>query len=65
MAVSKALRVVSGRSSKRIKDPDGIDAVVEVSGRGPLTLSMRRGVGAPLRAHSETDDLGKEDAGTT
>ena len=37
------LRSASGRSSKILKDAEGIEAVVEVPGRGTLTLSVQRG----------------------
>jgi len=49
------LRAASGRSSKLIKDSDGFEAVVEVPGRGTLTLSVRRGGGYSLRVRSEAD----------
>jgi hypothetical protein len=57
------LRAASGRSSKLIKDPDGIEAVVEVPSRGTLTLSVRRGGGYSLRANPGPDDQGGEAAG--
>ena len=53
------LRSVSGRSSKILKDAEGIEAVVEVPGRGTLMLSVRRGGGYSLRVHPET--AGRED----
>ena len=39
------LHSASGRSSKIIKDAEGIEAVVEVPGRGTLTLSVHSGAG--------------------
>jgi len=48
------LRSTSGRSSKLIKDSDGFEAVVEVPGRGTLTLSVQRGGGYSLRARPAT-----------
>ncbi len=53
------LRSASGRRSKLLKDADGIEAVVEVPGRGTLTLSVRRGAGTrfapvPRRTPRET-----------
>ena len=58
------LRSASGRSSKIIKDAEGIEAVVEVAGRGTLTLSVHSGGAYSLRARPErTDDRRQEDAG--
>jgi hypothetical protein len=57
------LRSTSGRSSKLIKDADGVEAVVEVPGRGTLTLSVRRGGGYSLRARPEADARGGEGDG--
>jgi hypothetical protein len=58
------LHSASSRSSKIIKDADSIDAVVEVSGRGTLTLSVQSGGAYSLRARPEkTDDQGQEVAG--
>jgi hypothetical protein len=37
------LRSASSRSSKIIKDADSIESVVEVMGRGTLTLSVQSG----------------------
>jgi hypothetical protein len=48
------LRSTSGRSSKLIKDSDGFEAVVEVPGRGTLTLSVQSGGGYSLRARPAT-----------
>ena len=50
----------SGRSSKLLKDPDGLEAVVEVPGRGALVLSVQSGGGFSLRARAETSDRGQE-----
>ena len=57
------LRASSGRSSKLLKDPDGLEAVVEVPGRGALVLSVQSGGGFSLRARVETDDRGQEASG--
>ena len=57
------LRGSSGRSSKLLKDPDGLEAVVEVPGRGALVLSVQRGGGFSLRARAETDERGQEASG--
>ncbi len=48
------LRSTSGRRSKLIKDSDGFEAVVEVPGRGTLTLSVQSGGGYSLRARPAT-----------
>jgi hypothetical protein len=56
------IRAASGRSSKLIKDADGVEAVVEVPGRGTLTLSVQRGGGYSLRARPETDEWRDEAA---
>jgi hypothetical protein len=57
------LRAASGRTSKLLKDPDGFEAVVEVPGRGALTLSVQNGGGYSLRARTETRNRGQEAAG--
>ena len=51
------LHSASGRSSKIIK------AVVEVAGRGTLTLSVHSGGAYSLRAGLETDERGQKAAG--
>ena len=56
------IRAASGRSSKLIKDADGVKVVVEVPGRGILTLSVRKGGGYSLRARPETNEWGDEAA---
>jgi hypothetical protein len=56
------LRAASGRSSKLLKDPDGLEAVVEVPGRGALVLSVQSGGGFSLRARAETAERGREAA---
>ena len=56
-AVEAQLHAASNRSSKKIKDTDSIEAVVEVPGRGILRLSVQRGGGYSLRAYPETDTL--------
>jgi hypothetical protein len=58
------LRSASNRSSKIIKDAESIEAVVEVLGRGALTLRVQSGGAYSLRARPEkTDDQGQEAAG--
>ncbi len=57
------LSAASGRTSKLLKDPDGIVAVVEVPGRGTLTLSVQQGGGYSLRARPETDNREQEVSG--
>ncbi len=52
------LRSTSGRSSKILKDAEGIEAVVEVPGRGTLTLSVQSGGGYSLRVHPLAEDRG-------
>jgi hypothetical protein len=50
------LRTASGRTSKLLRDAEGIETVVEVPGRGTLTLSVQSGGGYSLRARPETFD---------
>ena len=57
------LHAASGRRSKLIKDPDGFEAVVEVPGRGILTLSVQSGGGYSLHARTEKGARGDEAAG--
>jgi hypothetical protein len=57
------LRAASGLSSKVLKDADSIEAVIEVPGKGSLTLSVQSGGGYSLRARPETVDRGQEAAG--
>jgi hypothetical protein len=58
------LRSASSRSSKIIRDADSIEAVVEVMGRGTLTLTVQSRGGYSLRARpKKTDDRGQEAAG--
>ena len=57
------LRAASGRSSKLLKDPDGVEAVVEMPGRGALILSVLGGGGYSLRARTETQNPGQQAAG--
>ena len=57
------LHAASGRSSKILKDAEGLEAVVEVPGRGTLTLSVQRGAGTrcvptPRRRTEETEPRG-------
>jgi hypothetical protein len=54
------LRAASGRSSKIIKDAEGIEAVVALPGRGTLTLSVQSGGGYSLRVRPERDDRSDE-----
>jgi hypothetical protein len=56
------LHAASGRSSKILKDAESIEAVVEVPGRGRLTLSVQKGGGYSLRVHPEMDERGQEAA---
>ncbi len=56
------LRATSGRTSKVLKDADSIEAVVEVPGRGTLTLSVQGGGGYSLRARPQTVDRGDKNA---
>ena len=56
------LRSASGRSSKILKDAEGIEAVVEVPGRGTLTLSVQRGGGYSLRVHPGAVERGEQGA---
>ncbi len=53
------LRSASGRSSKVLRDTEGIEAVVKVPGRGTLTLSVQRGGGYSLRVHPGTKERGQ------
>jgi hypothetical protein len=55
------LRAASGRSSKLLKDPHGVEAVVEVPGRGALVMSVQSGGGYSLRARAEKDADGAEE----
>jgi hypothetical protein len=57
------LDAASGRSSKVLKDAEGIEAVVEVPGRGTLTLSVRSGGGYSLHARTEKGARGDEAVG--
>jgi hypothetical protein len=51
--VSAQLRTSSARTSKVIKDSESIEAVVDVVGRGTLTLNVDSGGGYSLRARPE------------
>src|SRR5215203_4284421 len=51
--VKAQLRSSSGRSSKLIKDREGIEAVVEVAGAGRLALYVEGAGGYALRAYPE------------
>jgi hypothetical protein len=55
------LRSASGRSSKVIKDHEGIEAVVEVPGAGRLVLRVESGGGYSLRGRSEGDEATSRD----
>jgi hypothetical protein len=57
------LHAASGRSSKLIKDAESIEAVLEVPGRGTLTLSVHSGGGYSLRARPGTEAQGDESEG--
>jgi hypothetical protein len=54
--VRAQLRSDSGRSSKVIKDREGIEAVVEVAGAGTLVLRVDSAGGYSLRGRPEGDD---------
>jgi len=56
--VKAQLRSSSGRSSKLIKDREGIEAVVEVAGAGRLALYVDGAGGYSLRGYPEGDDEG-------
>ena len=56
------LHAASGRSSKILRDAESMEAVVEVPGRGRLTLSVQKGGGYSLRVHPEMDERGREAA---
>jgi hypothetical protein len=51
--VTAQLRASAGRSSKRLKDRERIEAVVEVAGAGKLVLEVDSGGGYSLRAYPE------------
>ena len=55
-ALKAQLRSDSGRSSKVIKDREGIEAVVEVPGAGELVLRVDSAGGFSLRGRPEGDD---------
>jgi hypothetical protein len=57
--VSAQLRSDSARSSKVIKDHEGIEAVVEVPGAGKLVLRVDRAGGYSLRGYPEGDKGGE------
>ena len=54
--VTAQLRSSSGRSSKAIKDPTHVGAVVEVAGVGRLVLDVNSGGGYSLRAYPEGNE---------
>ena len=59
--VTAQLRSSSGRSSKAIKDPTHVGAVVEVAGVGTFILDVNSGGGYSLRAYPEGgEDPGKD-----
>ena len=53
------LHAASGRSSKILRDAESMEAVVEVAGRGSLTLSVHKGGGYSVRVHPEMDERGR------
>ncbi len=55
------LRSASGRSSKVIKDREGIEAVVEVPGAGELVLRVDSAGGFSLRGRPEGDEADEAD----
>ena len=54
--VTAQLRSSSGRSSKAIKDPTHVGAVVEVAGVGTFVFDVNSGGGYSLRAYPEGGD---------
>ena len=56
------LHAASGRSSKILRDAESMEAVVEVPGRGRLTLSVHNGGGYSVRVHPEMDERGGREA---
>jgi hypothetical protein len=61
--VRAQLRSDSGRSSKVIKDPEGIEAVVEVPGAGELVLRVDSAGGFSLRGRPAGDEADEGDEG--
>jgi hypothetical protein len=59
------LRSASGRSSKIIKDRKGIEAVVEMPGRGRLVLYVDSGGGYSLRGRPEGKQADEADKGAS
>src|SRR5215218_9237971 len=56
LRVTAQLHSSSGRSSKIIKDPTHVGAVVEVAGVGTLVLDVNSGGGYSLRAYPEGNE---------
>ena len=54
--VRAQLRSDSARTSKVIKDHEGIETVVEVAGEGELVLRVDSAGGFSLRGHPEGDE---------
>jgi hypothetical protein len=61
--VRAQLRSDSGRSSKVIKDREGIEAVVEVHGAGELVLLVDSAGGFSLRGRPEGEEADEGDEG--
>ena len=61
--VRAQLRSDSARSSKVIKDREGIEAVVEVPGAGELVLRVDSAGGFSVRARPEGDEAEEADEG--
>lgn len=59
------LRSASGRSSKVIKDREGIEAVVEVPGAGRLVLYVDSKGGYSLRGRPEGEQADEADEGAS
>jgi hypothetical protein len=59
--VTAQLHSSSGRSSKLLKDPARIEAVVEVPGAGRLVLRVDDGGSYSLRAYPEGDEAPNRD----
>jgi hypothetical protein len=62
--VRAQLRSDSGRSSKVIKDREGIEAVVEVPGAGELVLRVDSAGGFSLRGRPEGDEAEEPEQAT-
>ena len=59
--VSAQLRTSSAKTSKVMKDRESVEAVVDVSGKGTLTLCVDSGGGYSLRARPEGESTPTRD----